>query len=294
MSDGSMQNGHAIRSPSAERYEPISYTARKILQKRALHTSIPLAREMAEAAGVPWQVSPLRAWLRRRIWGDVRSGRYLQFRHDAISAAMAGFPGSPVLEIGAGFGTRGLAEASSREAYVETDLPELIAWKRSLVGRMASTAPSGAHRFLEMNACDRDDVDRASELLAGLTLNRPLVVVHEGVLVYFDDDERRAFRDNVRLLLERHPHGGAWITPDLSERDMDEGAAQAWLARRLRRQVGRPLNRFASDAEVERFLAEGSLDGTKLPSPHRDDPDPEARGVAESFRAWVIRIDGRS
>jgi hypothetical protein len=73
-------------------YEPISYTARKILQKRARHTNIPYAREMAEAVGVEWRVSRAREWARHLVWGRVRSGLFLQFRHDAISSALQAYP----------------------------------------------------------------------------------------------------------------------------------------------------------------------------------------------------------
>jgi O-methyltransferase involved in polyketide biosynthesis len=278
-------------SAGAAGYEPISYTARKILQKRARHTNIPYAREMAEAAGVPWRVSRPREWARHLVWGRVRSGLFLQFRHDAISAALKAYPRSPVLELGAGFGTRGLAEAEEREAYIESDLPGVIAQKPRLVAAVRSGGPRPNHYFMAVNACSRDDMQGAAAFILDLKLRGPLAIVNEGILVYLSRDEQRAFRDNVRGILARCSPGGAWITPDFSERDRDGGPLQTWMTRRLTRRVGRPFNRFKSDEEVRDFLAEGGMRGEKLASPMRHDGDPEVREVAESFSAWSIKLE---
>ncbi len=277
-------------STSAGSYDRISYTASKVLQKKALHTTIPYAREMADAAGVKWRVSWARAWARRLLWGGVHQGEFLQFRYDSISSALAGYPRSAVLEIGAGFCTRGLVESAEREAYVESDLPGVIARKPQLVQTVLSTRPTPNHHFLEINACDASDMQKAASFLIGLKLSKPLVVVNEGILIYLDDREQRAFRDNVRAILTTCSPGGAWITTDFSERDRPDTVLQALVTRQLTRTTGRLFNRFQTDRAVLDFLEEGGLTGEKLASPARNHPDAEARDVADTFRAWRIRL----
>jgi O-methyltransferase involved in polyketide biosynthesis len=272
-------------------YDEISYTAIKVLQKRARYTTIPFSQEMADAAGVP-RVSAARAWAQRCVWGRVRAGFYLQVRHDAISAALAAHPESAVLEIGAGYTTRGLAEAAAREAYIESDLPSLIARKRALVEAALGRAPGRNHHFVPFNACSRADAEAVRGLVLGLRLRRPLAVVNEGILMYLDDGEQQAFRDNVRLLLSACAPAGAWITTDLSERDGGETVVQRWLNHRLTRRLGRPFSRFPSDDAVHAFLAEGGLRGRKLASVAGPDADADVRAVAERFRAWRITLDG--
>jgi O-methyltransferase involved in polyketide biosynthesis len=191
-------------------YEPISYTARKILQKRARHTNIPYAREMAEAVGVEWRVSRAREWARHLVWGRVRSGLFLQFRHDAISSALQAYPRSPVLELGAGFGTRGLAEAEEREAYIESDLPSVIARSHGWSPRFGRVGPDQP-LLHERQRMQRGRHAKAAAFILELEPRSPRDR-ERGILVYLSRDEQRAFRDNVRRILARCSPGGAWIT----------------------------------------------------------------------------------
>src|SRR6266850_1964046 len=123
-------------------HDAISYTALKVLEHRARDCTIPLAREMARAAGVQWRSPWAKRFLRKLVGGKVHSGLYLQLRYDALSRALAMYRGCAVLELAAGYGTRGIAESAQREAYIETDLGNLVA-RKERVGRSLAH-----HRFL--------------------------------------------------------------------------------------------------------------------------------------------------
>jgi hypothetical protein len=253
-------------------FAPVSYTAEKILQKRAFYTSIPRAKEMAEALGVHWRVSPVRALLRRLVWGDVRAGRYIQFRYEALSQALTAHDGQGVVEIAAGYSTRGLDERDRREIYVETDLQDLIAQKPGLVRRIAGEPPAN-HHFRAVDVCNAADMDGLAELLDAQGLQRPLAIVHEG-------------------LLRRCSPQGVWITTDFSERDEVDSFFQRLLTRRLVQRTQRRFHRFADDADVHTFLLAGGLVGEKLPNGRAGDPDAAVRASAENLRAWRIRLRG--
>jgi O-methyltransferase involved in polyketide biosynthesis len=270
-------------------FAPVSYTAEKILQKRAFYTSIPHARAMADALGVHWQVSPLRRTLRRLVWGEVKAGRYIQFRYDAISDALRDCPDWGVLEIAAGYSTRGIDESPRRECYVESDLPDLIARKPALVAAIVA-APRANHHFTTFNLCARADVEATGRLLAGLHLQRPLAVIHEGLLMYLDRDEQKVARDHIRWLLATCSPQGVWVTPDFSERDQRGSPMQRLLTRRLVRRTQREFHRFADNDAVHTFLREGGLRGEQLPNLRAGDADAEARASGETARAWRIRL----
>jgi O-methyltransferase involved in polyketide biosynthesis len=279
--------------PAADshRFEGISYTARKILQQRACYTSIPFAREVAEAAGVRWRMPRLRALAQSAIWGPVLAGPYLQYRHDAIARAMAVFPRNAVLELAAGFGPRGLAESAHREAYIESDLPNVIDDKLRIVKALSSGAHQPNHYFIALNACSTADMEEAAKFVRGLRLGQPLVIVNEGILMYLDSAEQRLFRDNIKALLSLCSPQGVWITPDFSERDREGGLMQSWMTRRLTQTVQRPVNRFRSDEDVSEFLAAAGLLGEKQGNPMQDHADRRTREVAELFRAWTISFE---
>src|ERR1700675_2034704 len=118
------------------KHDPISYTALKVLQQRARSCTIPMCREMAEAAGIPWQSSFPRRILRKIVGGKAQSAAYLQLRHDAMTHALRSYPEYAILELAAGFGTRGVLEAANREAYIETDLLNLLRRKEKVVAKL--------------------------------------------------------------------------------------------------------------------------------------------------------------
>jgi len=275
-------------------YDLVSYTAIKILQKRAWHTSIAYTRQMADALGVEWRISKPRAWARNALWGEFGAGLFLQFRHEAISQALDNFPGSAVLEIAAGYSTRGLVESSSREAYIESDLPQLIRCKPRLIETIRGSGPATNHYFCGLNACSAADMHRVGELVDRLKLKKPLVVVHEGLMMYLSDAEQRSVRDNIRTFLSEHSPHGAWITTDFSERDVDETLWQRMMNWALTRRVNRRFNRFKDDRAVGAFLSAADLSYEELPNIKADEGETEARAVAELFRAWTITLRSRA
>jgi O-methyltransferase involved in polyketide biosynthesis len=268
-------------------YDPISFTARKVLQARARYTSIPLAGEMAAAAGVG-VLGGVRDRIRQLIWGDARRGLYLQLRYQAISHALSAYPGSAVLELAAGYSTRGVIERATREAYIESDLRRLLEAKRQLVASMKGGSVGANHHFLALNVCDDGAMRQAGDCVGRLHLTLPVVVIHEGLLMYLTSDEQARARDNIAWFLRTCANGGAWITTDFSERCQDISLVQRLMSRRLARQVKRSMNYFADDESVERFLSQADLRFEKLESLERDNADAEVRKLGEGFRAWRI------
>jgi len=114
-----------------------------------------------------------------------------------------------VLEIATGLSPRGLEMTNDPTVeYVEVDLPTMMSHKKKIVGALGSKG----NLHLEIgNALDLDSLKAA---VAILDQTRPLGIVHEGLLRYFNFDEKAKIARNIHYLLELF--GGVWITPDIT------------------------------------------------------------------------------
>ena len=132
----------------------------------------------------------------------------LEARSKLIDRLLAETGASQVLEIAAGFSSRGLVFAAQPDTqYVELDLPDLAELKTQIVGNIAHI-PENLH-ILGGNALRLSDFDEASQYF---DTGKPVVVVNEGLLRYLTFDEKARVASNIRGLLERF--GGIWISGD--------------------------------------------------------------------------------
>lgn len=247
---------------------------------------------MAEAAGIPWRSGWVAGALKKLVGGKTQSGLYLQLRHDALSRALDAYPGCAVIELAAGFGTRGIVEHRQREAYIETDLGTLLARKEQVVRKLGGGKIAPNHYFLPVNVTRTDDAERLGEFISGLGLTKPIAILHEGLLMYLSSEEQAIVRDNIRRLMAGHKPGAVWLTPDFSERDIDRTLVQRLMSLRLGRRVGRRLNYFADEASVASFLQAGGLQGERLAN--IVEPSDSARHqYAEFFRVHRITLRGK-
>jgi hypothetical protein len=82
-------------------------------------------------------------------------------------------PGAYRIELAAGLSPRGLAEtAQSERAYLEVDMPEMIAWKRELIGRTDAGKAALATLVNEME----DRYKRMRAVGARMIIAPPLVI----------------------------------------------------------------------------------------------------------------------
>ncbi len=271
-------------------YEPISYTAEKIIQKKARDTSIPYVQKLADALKIDWKSTRIKNWLRMLIWGKVRSGLYLELRYNAVSQALQLYPESAVLEIAAGYSTRGLVECLHREAYIETDLDKLIVHKKKVIDLMPEGKSSSCHYFKPLNICNPQSVEQVGNFIQSLGLTKPVVVINEGLFMYLTPSQQQMARDNIKTFLAKYSPDGAWITTDFSERDLNLTMLQQFMMNKLSKEVKRKLNYFPDDDSVTDFLKAANLKFTKLPNLEAQNNEPEVRSVAEEFRAYQITL----
>ncbi len=274
-------------------HDPISYTALKVLQQRARTCTIPMCREMAEAAGIPWKSAWPRTYLRKVVGGKAQSGAYLQLRHDAMTHALKNYPENAVLELAAGFGTRGVLEAPNREAYLETDLLNLLRRKEKVVAKLRGGTSVPNHYFHPANVTDQGEMERISRFVNSLNLKKPIVIIHEGLLMYFNQREQEIVRDNIAALMMSHTPGAIWLTPDFSERNIDQTFLQKLMSLKLRGHVKRQLNYFPENDAIVRFLEARNLACEWLAN-STNPADASTHAYAEYFRIHKITPQSHS
>jgi len=206
-----------------------------------------------------------------------------------MSKALEDYPGCAVLELAAGLGTRGVLESPSREAYIETDLESLLSVKQKVVDKLVGEGARANHYFRPVNVTKVDDMNRIEKFLGELKLSRPIAIIHEGLLMYFNEQEQRTVRDSIARLIANHKPGGVWLTSDFSERDLDKTSLQKLMSTRLSNQVGRKLNYFADNDSVVQFLSEGDLRCEWIPN-NLPQLNATARAYAENFRIHRITV----
>jgi O-methyltransferase involved in polyketide biosynthesis len=125
---------------------------------------------------------------------------------------------SQVLELASGYSLRGLdLTRSDAVRYVETDLPEVVAAKLSLledVRQQHRIVPSPRH---VVTAADALDVDQVRAAAAVFDRRQPLAVLCEGLIMYLSKTETEQLATNIHRLIGEFA-GGCWITPDFTFR----------------------------------------------------------------------------
>lgn len=132
----------------------------------------------------------------------------LEARSKLLDKLLAETGATQVLELAAGFSSRGLVFANRPDTeYVELDLPDLAELKTRIISNVAHF-PDNLH-VLGGNALRSSDFDAASQYF---DRDKPVAVVNEGLLRYLTFDEKAQVASNIRGLLEQL--GGVWISGD--------------------------------------------------------------------------------
>jgi O-methyltransferase involved in polyketide biosynthesis len=180
-------------------------------------------------------------------------------RYKSISQLIAQSGGSQVLELASGYSLRGLdLTQTSAIRYVETDLPDVVATKRTLLDdlrRQHAIPPSPRHVVTVADALDADALRASTD---GLDRALPLTILSEGLIGYLAREETERLASNVRALLAAFA-GGGWICPDFSFKS--ELAALPPERIRLREAITGVTQRqldasaFENDGDLTAFMA---------------------------------------
>ena len=181
-------------------YEEISSTAIVTSYPR-IFTDIPYEKEIYE-------------WLSRHCNEEVTLNKMLaaeiEARYKLTNKLLDNSGIKQVLELAAGYSSRGLIYSSKGYNYVEMDLEKVSNNKINIIKTIEKNIPESlniisgnALRSLDYNKCDKY-----------FEKNKPVAVINEGLLRYLTFDEKRIVAENVYSFLKKH--GGIWITCDVT------------------------------------------------------------------------------
>lgn len=117
---------------------------------------------------------------------------------------------SQVLELAAGYSSRGLIYSKNGYNYIEMDLENVSKNKANILKSINSSIPDNLH-IISGNALKKEDFDKCKEYLK---VNKSVAIINEGLLRYLTFEEKKIVAENVHSLLSEF--GGVWITCDVT------------------------------------------------------------------------------
>ncbi len=121
-----------------------------------------------------------------------------------------------VLSLGAGMEERCIAIVSTHPqvTYVETDISDVFKKKSSLVDGIFSKYGLRGRNRLFFEVADLKEKRQLEKALTHFKREEPLILVNEGVMNYYSEEENAVIAGNIHTILEQC--GGVWITSDPS------------------------------------------------------------------------------
>lgn len=115
-----------------------------------------------------------------------------------------------VLELAAGYSSRGLIYSKKGYNYIEMDLENVSINKKEILNSIEQDIPNNLN-IISGNALRKADYKNIEKYLKN---DEEIVVINEGLLRYLTFDEKKQVAQNVYELLSKH--GGIWITCDVT------------------------------------------------------------------------------
>ena len=180
-------------------FESISPTAILTSYPR-IFTDIPYEKEIYE-------------WLSKNCHDEVKLNKLLapeiEARYKLTDRLMEKLNTNQVIELAAGYSSRGLIYSHKGYKYIEMDLPGVCNNKKKLINELFETNDN--LHIISGNALNYEDYIKCEEYLDD---NKELAIINEGLLRYLTFDEKRIVAQNIYNMLKKY--GGVWITCDVT------------------------------------------------------------------------------
>lgn len=228
---------------------------------------------------------PFECAARRLLGTDIKTT--LLQRHYLIDRELdtliASHPDLQIVELACGLSPRGhrFTQQHPGITYIETDLPGMVARKHPLLAGIGSLGPN--HRVVTCNILDRDTPDSLESVIAReCQPGRPLVVITEGLVNYFDLGTISTVWQRLAICLKSHPVG-IYLTDVYPEVEGHRFAGIIKASNRLLRTASRSrfMLHFSSDRTMQaHFLSVGFANVRVFNPDHEPTAAPAARGGA--------------
>lgn len=192
-------------------YEEISPTAIVTSYPR-IFTDIPYEKEIYN-------------WLEKNCNQEVTLNKLLapeiEARYKLINKLLDKYNIKQVLELAAGYSSRGLIYSKKGYNYVELDLESVSKNKKEILQSIEENIPENLN-IITGNVLKKDDFKMLENYFK---TDEEIAVINEGLLRYLTFDEKRQVAKNIYELLSKH--GGIWITSDVTPKKFIESQNNA-------------------------------------------------------------------
>jgi O-methyltransferase involved in polyketide biosynthesis len=236
----------------------ISPTAKLVAYWRQF-SDVPYAREVSEliqARQVSEQILNQPISVENMGW----LAPMIEARYKSLGAAVKRAGVKQVLELASGVALRGLAmSADSELIYVESDLQPMSEEKKRLVQKMRIHQEIPLRNNLFYESADALCLEELKEAARHFSKEKPIAVIHEGLMPYLSLEEKEGLARNIHALLKSF--GGWWITPDFTTRKELEKWNRNEELQSMVQSVGQLTSRsfkdsaFEDDQQVEEFCS---------------------------------------
>ncbi len=134
----------------------------------------------------------------------------IEARYKLINNLLDKYNIKQILELAAGYCSRGLIYAKKGYMYVELDLENVSNNKKELLHSIALDIPNNLN-IISGNALKKEDFEKVENYFHA---DEEVAVINEGLLRYLTFEEKRIVAKNIYKMLSKH--GGVWITSDLT------------------------------------------------------------------------------
>lgn len=134
----------------------------------------------------------------------------IEARYKLISKLLEKTKITQVLELAAGYTSRGLNYSKKGYNYVELDLEDVSNNKKLALNSLNVQLPENLH-LIAGNVLKLQNILKSE---AYFKADEPVAIINEGLLRYLTFPEKTEVAKNIREILKKH--GGVWITSDVT------------------------------------------------------------------------------
>lgn len=200
-----------------------------------------------------------------------------------LDALIVNHPDLQIVELACGLSPRGhrFTQRHPGITYIETDLPGMVARKAPLLAEISSL--SERHRVVTCNILDRDTPDSLETVIAReCSQSRPLVIITEGLVNYFELAMISPVWQRIATLLRRFPLG-IYLTDVYPEVEGHRFAGIIRASNRMLRTASRSrfMLHFSNDTTMQAHFVQQGFAQTTVFNPDRENTAaPRAKGGA--------------
>ena len=240
-----------------EKYSKISPTAIFCARMRAKQ-NVPFAKEIVNLIDTKFKeyIEDL------PDYGDTLNSKsdiipFIEGRYYSLNESLSKVKNALIVEMASGLCPRSMEFLGKKDVlYVETELEGLINLKEKVLKEIIKKNGLNDKNliFMSINPLEKEEMNKIGELYREKK-KKQLIVIHEGLLMYFDKREKEIFRDNMKYLFEKYDKKGLWLTSDFSRIKKDnEVKGKENIRDKISKVTKRKFNYFKSEGETKEFL----------------------------------------